>query len=52
MRLFAGKKIKSECKYFGSVENIVLTTIIVKNLNFDTKLIPNEFSNPCFGETQ
>ena len=26
--------------------------IIVKNLKFDTKLTPKEFSNPCFGETQ
>ena len=25
---------------------------IVKNLKFDTKLIPKEFSDPCFGETQ
>ncbi|HJX56065.1 MAG TPA: tetratricopeptide repeat protein [Methanoregula sp.] len=26
--------------------------IIVKNLKFDTKFTPEEFSNPCFGETQ
>jgi len=27
-------------------------SFIVKNLKFDTKLPPKEFSNPCFGETQ